>query len=69
MQNQTDELLDQVINAAAAIQKAKDQCAFLERALQEATDRLDVASATAGNGQADEMSRAEWVDFLDIQED
>jgi len=46
MQNQTDELLDQVINAAAAVQKAKDQCAFLERALQEITDRLDVAQDT-----------------------
>ena len=39
MKIKSDELLDQIVGNAAAIQKAKDQCAFLERALRDANDR------------------------------
>ena len=46
MKNKSDELLDQIVGNAAAVQKAKDQCAFLERALRDATDRLDVTQDT-----------------------
>ena len=46
MKNKSDELLDQIVGNATAIQKAKDQCAFLERALRDATDRLDVTQDT-----------------------
>ena len=46
MKNKSDELLDQIVGNAAAVQKCKDQCAFLERALRDATDRLDVTQDT-----------------------
>jgi hypothetical protein len=46
MKNKSDELLDQIVGNATVIQKAKDQCAFLERALRDATDRLDVTQDT-----------------------
>ena len=46
MKIKSDELLDQIVGNATAIQKAKDQCAFLERALRDATDRLDVTQDT-----------------------
>jgi len=58
-----------------AVVHAASRCTYEEAmTLRDAYAKLaqtmqDVASATAGNGQADEMSRAEWVDFLDIKED